>query len=232
MLLLKSLFSHKQIRQLDPLSSHLNQLWQTLPLSWKRDQAASRGTMQHDIAVMEKAQTQRWYIYLKRSLCMSCYSTLLCSSLTRNQPLSCAPIRGDEHFTRQSTATTEQAWKWHRIQERWSFTALCSWHHAWILQVTPLQKAQSIPTTPLHEATVNFNSVSGLYKLLWKVDKNATKSQSDGTGSQPAAVPWPASILKTKHNQGSASPSNPGDCLLCNTNTSKERMPMHEDKPG
>lgn len=51
-------------------------------------------------------------------------------------------------------------------------------------------------------------------------------------GSQPAAMPRPATILKTKHryNQDAASPGNPGDCLLSNTNTSKERMPMHEEK--
>lgn len=51
-------------------------------------------------------------------------------------------------------------------------------------------------------------------------------------GSQPAAMPWSASILKTKlrYNQGSAPPSNLGACLFSNTNTSKEKMPMHEDK--
>lgn len=84
------------------------------------------------------------------------------------------------YFTRQGTATTEQAWKWHGVQDRWSSTAVCSWHHKWIQQVTQLHKGQSIPTISLHEATANFNFVSGLYKLLWNVDKKAIKSQSDG----------------------------------------------------
>lgn len=103
---------------------------------------------------------------------------------------------------------------------------------SYLIMLTTPHTNKPIPSISLHEATVNFDFVLGLYKLLWNVDKKATKSQTGGrfTACSNALVSQYPKNKAQIQSRLCLSQKSLGDCLLSNTNTSKERMPTQEDK--
>lgn len=135
---------------------------------------------------------------------MSCYSTLQCSSPARNEPLSCAPHQRNECTSRGRVQRLSrlgngtgfriggllQDYACDTTQE---YSKLYSYKKCKAYPQYLGMKPQSV--------LILSQTFTNCYGMLIKRQPRASLM----AGSQPAAMLWSASILKTEHryNQGS-----------------------------